>query len=145
MKVYLVAIPLMVMLITGCATHGSGKAEQDLSQCKSLCFGETDPFDQIYAPQVAGRLKEFGFEVVTDTSQPNTLVCKIASSEGGSFDWGFQVSLWRGEKRLLLAESRNNDFRSLGNPQAAKYRVVEDAVEKLETKLRKIRSAPQSE
>src|SRR3954453_50762 len=126
MKFYLFAVPLMLVLASGCATHGRSKAEQEVFYCKSLCFAETAPFDQVYIPQVAGQLKELGFEMVTDTSRPDTLVCRIASAEGGSFEWSFEVSFWQGKKKVLFAEAVNDDLQMPANPQAAKYRVVDE-------------------
>jgi hypothetical protein len=141
MKVYRLMILVLAMVVAGCASHGPSKAERALSECKSVCVGAADPFDQIYLPQVARSLEALGFNIVEDAGQRDTLVCKAASSQEGTFDWSFQISLWRDGKKVALAEARNEDIGSLGQPQAAKYKVVEAAFEKLEARLRELQKS----
>jgi hypothetical protein len=75
---------------------------------------------------------------VGDPNLPNTLVCTATSSKEGTFDWGFQITLWRGGKKVAAAESRNEDINGLGEAQAARFKVVQDAFDKLELKLREM-------
>ncbi|MDB6108603.1 MAG: hypothetical protein JWR69_353 [Pedosphaera sp.] len=139
MKVYLLVLSMLAGLVAGCASHGPSRAERDLSECKSVCVTVTDPFDQLYVEQVARSLKESGFNVVGDPNQPNTLICTATSSQEGTFDWGFQITLWRGGKKVVTAEARNGDIGSLGQPQTAKFKVVQDAFEHLQVKLQDMR------
>jgi len=139
MRTWLLAVSLMAILLSGCASQGKHTVVS-LAKYKSVCFAPTDPFDQAYIPPVAASLKKFGFDVSPVELDPDTLICMVSREENGVFDFTFHISLWAKRKKVLEVEARDSEFGSRGSAQEANDALLREVLADFERKLEKARN-----
>jgi hypothetical protein len=132
------AVVLMVFLVTGCSSTGTGQFNVDLRPYDEVYFSEAiSLFDQRFVPDIARALERHGFTVVTEPPPTEHLVCRLAIDQSSVWNFRVHISLWDGQQMLVVAEARNKGFGTLLSRETALQSLVGSAIGRLEEELRR--------